>query len=599
MHAATELTSIPSDAVSASMRAALSRGSQAALILLLITTLVITIHTHLRRWPLTCMLVMHDATVTATAVLTGFLALLVTCFGWHSARAGDLVCAFTLLSALDFLPQHARINAWRAMKAGLQGQQRRRPDGAIGDGNSADLLSPRTTSSPSLSSSHASSHPSPASTPPPTADQRAVPGITAPPPSVKSVWPIRHSIDGCLLAPHPLRHSDPQITDVPVAVCQTLAPQSMTPSAPQFPHGVVHEYATGVACGMIRAHVPHAPPAESQHTACPTQPARRRWSLDDPMRWSLGTKLPHWPPHAWAEDVSGARECVPDPQGVVVEAAGAAPPGVEWFEALAANALVLDSLEPLNPRCAVAVSKLRGIGLHACNPLMHELHRRPSSTAADALQRFGLPRPGTARAASMNTGAAASPGCVPEGLAVDPVRQVVPVALGGGGWLQGATSGTNVRHAGAAGRCESMCGVHACVRIMAAAATALIWQSIAAVFWAAAITSAAGAEDLDDADAAEVAAACAVHEASGSAGLSSRWLDCRRAASHGHAVFSFFLFFKVWPLVYHCTCSIACMPTWVPIGWTLIRMCQGCAGMPCCPPSLAEPVAQEFSGLCR
>eukprot|EP00892_Ulva_mutabilis_P000737 jgi/Ulvmu1/10664/UM066_0048.1 len=520
------------NAAVALMHVALTRGSQACLLLLLLATLAIAAHTYLRQRPPACILAMHDVTVATTAAAAAVLNLSLLCCGVHAAPAGQVVCLLTLLSALDFLPEHARTRAWRTVHDSLRTEEPASRETNSVPESGPRLPSPTTTSSLSLSSPSEESYPSRSPSPPspaaPIPAQHTVPlGCSEPAMSSKPLWPMRHSIDGCLLTPQPRHPSHTQLAALPEAMQQgaaaPVAAAMRPPRPPAFP---------GNAYSLIGVHVPVCGYG-SRHEALPPLPPRR-WSVDNPVVLSTSLKPLHWLPPMWAAvevAVDGHRSDVPP-----AEYSGSMPPAGGWYEALAANALVLDSLEPLNPRCAAADTKLRGIGLHACNPLMHELQRQPSSTTADALKRFGLPRRDTAWGSSVATGLAPHAG-----------RTGARCDHDMGGWLQGAS---HISLGGAAcvqapaGACGYMHGAHACVRIIAGACIAVLWQGTAALYWATAMWA---REDpaQHDGTGAPTAAAHSVHGLPGAPELAGCGLTGHRAPTGSHALFAFFLFLKV------------------------------------------------------
>lgn len=514
---------LPSDL----LHIALGPSGRIALVTIFLTTLAVSFHTDIRKSSPTCMLAMQSIPIALSAILTGCLLAAVSACGGHAVHAGDLVYAFTLLSALHALPQCACMYARAAVVRCLMTPPPPAPESFHTP--PADLEPSPATSATSSTTENSLTVGSDAASPQSASGSVARP-MEAPFATYHVPWPIRHSVDGCLLLPQPRwsNHSTPA-----AAAAESLVMPHTPPPMPYCPTrslGLVQH--GGEACGAVAVgdldpgvHAVHAGP---QHTE-QFDALMRRWSLDDPpLRWPGPT-----PPS-------------PSTSPPAAGSAAAAPSAPGWYEALAANALVLDSLEPLNPKCASAFSQLRGIGLHAYNPLMHELHRRPSSFAADALQRFGLPRAGAAGVGSGVMARRGAWGEVSEELL--PIGRVHTGEAGRGGtaWLPGACPEQTIGWPYGSGHAANGHGLHACVQTVCAASVAVLWQVLAIWFWAV-LGRTGGCAEMRAAG----PSASSAHEVGGCEGAvaepPANGRGCPWPASEAAAVYVFFMFLKARP----------------------------------------------------
>lgn len=523
------------------LHATLGPSGRLLLLTLFLTTLAVNLHTDLRKLPPRCMLAMYSVTLAFTALLAGCLVLVVSVCGWQAATSGELVYVFTLLSALHCLPERARVYARELFRGG-----RGWPPPTL-VALPRDLSQPDILCSPESSASYSSlqdpSYPCSVSSDRSSASRSAHRPIDAPPATRHVPWPVRHSVDGCLLAPQPRCFS--YTHPAAAAAESTLHPQPPPPQWRSTGSLVVSQYATAAqhaSAADPRAHLAPSPPPPAVHAAYALQdvtprvePMLRRWSLDDPpLRWPSAVP-----------SCAGAAHPVARGDGHVAYGVdgGATAPG--WYEALAVNALVLDSLEPLSPQCASAVSQLRGIGLHACNPLMHDLQRRPSSTAADALQRFGLPRGGCASAAS-GVGVGPALTKVSEEKHSDASSRGRAVAGAGAPWLPDSRQEHGAEYSSDATDVAARThGLHACVQTLCAAGIAVLWQVFAIGFWV-------GLGHLGNGECAGFhASATAAPEANSTAARHASAMPpwslfaCHPQPTDSSAVFVFFLFAQV------------------------------------------------------
>lgn len=452
---------------SALLHIALGPCGRITLLTAFLATFAVTLRTDIRNLTPTCMLAMHNVTLALTAVLTGFLVAVVSTCGWHAVHAGDLVYAFTLLSALQVLSQRARMHS-RQVANGCLGQPNLpAPECIPGSVPHAGLLASPSTST--IRSTAENTYPLSNSDPPATANIGVARPVEAPPATFHVPLPVRHSVDGCLLLPQPRRlHYDPAEAAAESAVAprapahmQTISQQAPCRSTGSLE--LAQQAVSSIGDAGPPSYAVHAGHAGAQHVT-QFDPLMQRWSLDEP-------------PLRWPAPSNGAAQRTAWGDGPAAADVATGVPAPGWFEALAANALVLDSLEPMNPKCESAHTQLRGIGLHACNPLMHELQRRPSSTAADALQRFGLPRDRAASPVPAAMGAALRK--VPEEM--PPFGAAHAPALRASALPPGALGERD------AGRtihvCMCMHGIHACVQTIFTASVAVVWQGMAVWFW--------------------------------------------------------------------------------------------------------------------
>lgn len=518
------------------LHAALGPTGRLLLLTLFLATLAVNLHTDLRKLPPRCMLAMHSVTLAFTALLAGCLVLVVSVCGWQAATAGELVYAFTLLSALHCLPERARVYARELFRGG------RDPAPPALAALPRDFSQPDILCSPDSSASCSSlqdpSYPCSVSSDRSYASRSAHRPIDAPPATRHVPWPVRHSVDGCLLLPQPRCSS---LTHPAAAAAEaTLDPRPLLPQASLWRSTgsmAVCQHATAADTLTHLAPTPPPPAVRAAHTLQEltprVEPMLRRWSLDDPpLRWACAVPLGEGPPVAFG---GGNVACGVD----------GGDPGPGWYEALAANALVLDSLEPLNPQCASAVSQLCGIGLHACNPLMHDLQRRPSSTAADALQRFGLPRGGSASAAS-GVGAGPALTKVSEEKHPDASSRGRVAAGAGAVWLPDSCQQHGAEHSSdATGVPAHTHGLHACVQTLCAASMAVLWQVFAIGFWVG--LGNLGSSECGGAHDSATAGTAAHSVAARLATAMPPWsvLGCHQQPPDSSSVFAFFLFAKV------------------------------------------------------